>query len=45
MVASWLAGTDVEAALKQVKEAELILRKAEKEVSKFKKNLARAMRN
>ena len=44
-VASWLAGTDVEGALKQVKDAELLLRKAEKELSKFKKNLARAMRN
>lgn len=45
MVASWLAGTDVEVALKQVKEAEFLLRKAEQEVSKLKKNLARAMRN
>jgi hypothetical protein len=44
-VASWLAGTDVEVALKQVKEAELVLRKAEMEVSKLKKILARAMRN
>lgn len=44
-VASWLGGTDVEVALKQVKEAELVLRNAEKEVSKLKKILARTMRN
>ena len=44
-VESWLLGTDIEAALKQVKEAEAVFEKAEKELVKLKRRLARAMRN
>lgn len=45
VVASWVAGSDIEAALKQVKGAELELERAKKEVSRAKKLLAQTMMN
>jgi hypothetical protein len=45
IVESWLSGTDIEIALKEVREAEAVFEKAEKELAKLKKKLARAMRS
>jgi len=45
LVVSWLAGSDIESALKDVAAAELELERAKKEVSRVKKLLAEAMRN
>jgi uncharacterized Zn finger protein len=44
-VVSWLPGTDVERALQQVQMAEKKLEDAKKELSGFKKKLARALMN
>ena len=45
LVVSWLAGSDIESALKDVAAAEFELERAKKEVSRVKKLLAEAMRN
>ena len=45
LVASWLAGSDIESALKEVVAAELLLERAKKEVARVKKLLAQAMRS
>jgi hypothetical protein len=44
-VMTWLKGTDVEQALKQVHEAEDKLEEAKKQLNGFKKKLARALMN
>jgi hypothetical protein len=44
-VASWMTGSDIEVAIKRVKELELSLRKVEAELSKLKKQVAKAMRD
>ena len=44
MVASWLPGTDVGAAMLELAKAEAIFEQAKKDVSALKKNVARAMR-
>jgi len=43
IVKSWLPGTDVEAALLEVTEKEILLEKAKKDLSAVKKKLARTM--
>ena len=43
LVVSWLAGSDIESALKEVVAAELMLERAKKEVSRAKKLLTQAM--
>lgn len=45
LVASWLAGTDVEAAMAELARAEAVLEQAKKDVSLLKKKLARALTN
>ena len=42
-IVSWLAGTDVEATMKQLREAECRLEKTKSEVSVLKKKLAKAL--
>lgn len=44
MVATWLIGTDVEAAMLALAKAETIFEQAKKDVSALKKQVARAMR-
>lgn len=44
-VASWLAGTDVEAAMAELARAETEFEQAKKNVSALKKKLARALTN
>ena len=44
-VASWMTGSDIEVAIKRVKELELNLRKIEAEMSMLKKQVAKAMRD
>jgi len=44
-VASWLAGTDVEAAMAELARAEALFEQAKKDVSLLKKKLARALTN
>lgn len=43
IVASWLAGTDVDVAMKQLLEAEMRLEQAKHDVSAFKHKLARTL--
>ena len=44
-VTTWLVGTAIEAALREVKVAEAEMEKAEKNLTRVKKALARAMHN
>ena len=44
-VANWLPGSDVEAAMSEVKKAEDVLASAKKDLSRAKKQLAAAMRD
>ena len=45
VVATWLAGTDVEAAMLELAKAEALFEQAKKDVSALKKKLARALTN
>lgn len=44
-IVSWLTGTDVESALKQLREAEDRFEKAKNEISSLKKKLAKAIQD